>query len=143
MGPLTETSNLNAKNNFVLRSEKFIFNYKVDSEKTYKPYSSHIDYGDMMTDNFILQPKLIFYQTHKFQKPVNNLSENKAFIVFHTNICPLQANFDNLQSPIIKLDHQFSVEALSEAWTPQNRNSILSLKNSMGTNHTMVYRETY
>ena len=75
--------------NFVLGSEKYIFNYKVDSEKTEKPYSSPIDYSDMMTDSFILQPKFKFYQTHEFHKLFNNLSENKAFSIFHTNICSL------------------------------------------------------
>ena len=84
------------KTNFVLGSEKYIFNYKVDSEKTDKPYSSHIDYSDMMADSFILQCKFKFYQIYEFHKLVNNLSENKAFSVFHTNICSLQANFDNL-----------------------------------------------
>ena len=110
--------------NFVLGPEKYIFNCKVDSEKTDKPYSSHIDYSDMMTDSFILQPKFKFYQTHEFHKLVNNLSENKAFSVFHTNICSLQANFDNLQNLINNLDHQFSVVALYETWTPQNKNSL-------------------
>ena len=89
---------------FVLGSEKYIFEYKVDSEKTDKPYSSHIDYSDMMNDGFVLQPKFKFYQTHEFHKLVNNLSENKAFSVFHTNICSLQANFDNLQNLINNLD---------------------------------------
>ena len=110
--------------NFVLGSEKYIFNYKVDFEKTDKPYSSHIDYSDMMTDSFILQPKFKFYQTHEFHKLVNNLSENKVLSVFHTNICCLQANFDNLQNLINNLDQQFSVAGLSEIWTPQNKNSL-------------------
>ena len=99
---------------FVLGSQKCIFNYKIDSEKTDKLYCSHTDYGNMMTDSFILQPKFKFYQTHKFLKLVNNLSESKAFSVFHTNICFLQANFDNLQNLISNLDHQFSVVVLSE-----------------------------
>ena len=77
-----------------------------------------------MSDSFILQPKFKFYQTHEFHKLVNNLSENKVLSVFHTNICCLQANFDNLQNLINNLDHQFSVEGLSEIWTPQNKNSL-------------------
>ena len=48
----------------------------------------------------------------------------KPLSVFHTNICSLQANFDNLQNLINNLDHQFSVVALSETWTPQNKNSL-------------------
>ena len=36
----------------------------------------------------------------------------------------LQANFDKLQNLINNLDHQFSVVALPETWTPQNRNSL-------------------
>ena len=94
----TQTSHVNAKKktNFGLGSEKYIFNYKVDSMKTDKPYSSYIDYIDMITDSFILQPNFKFYQTHEFHKLANNLSESKAFSVFHTNICSLQANFNNL-----------------------------------------------
>ena len=94
--------------NFILGSEKCIFNYKVDSDKTDKPYCSNIDHSDMMTDDE-------FYQTHEFDKLVNNLLEKKAFSVFHTNICSLEANFDNLQNLINNLDHQFI--ALPETWT--------------------------
>ena len=36
----------------------------------------------MITDSFILQPKLKFYQTHEFHKRANNLLENKAFSIF-------------------------------------------------------------
>ena len=68
----------------------------------------------MITDSFILQPKFKFYQTHEFHKLFNNLLENKAFNVFHTNICSRQVNFDNLQSLISNLDRQYSVVALSE-----------------------------
>ena len=41
VGPLTQTSHINAKKttNFVLEFEQYISNYKVDSEKTDKPYS--------------------------------------------------------------------------------------------------------
>ena len=89
MSSLTQTSNNKQQTLYILGSEKHIFNYKVDSEKTDKSYSSHIDYIDMMTDSFILQPKFKFYQTHEFHKLFNNLSENKAFSIFHTNICSL------------------------------------------------------
>ena len=109
--------------NLVLGSEKYIFNYNVDFVKTDKPYS-HIDYIDMMTGSFILQPKFKFYQTHEFRRLVNNLLKNKAFRVFHTNICFFLANFVNLQNLIYDLDHQFSVVALSETWNPQNKSSL-------------------
>ena len=67
----------------MLGSEKYIFNNKVDSEKTDKPNSSHFDYSNIMTDSFILQPKFNFYQTNEFDKVVNNIAENKAFSVFY------------------------------------------------------------
>ena len=100
--------------NFVLGSENYIFNYKVDSEKT----DCEKTYSDMMTDSFILQPKFKFYQTYEFDKFVNTLSECKAFSVFHANICSLQANFESLLNLINNLDHQFSVVAMSETWIP-------------------------
>ena len=110
--------------NFVLESQKYILNYKGDSEETDRPYSSHIDCSDMKTDGFILQPKFKFYHTHAFHKLVNNLLESKAFSVFHTNISSLQANFDNLQNLIKTLEYQFSTVTLPETWIPQNKNSL-------------------
>ena len=53
-------------NKLCTRVRKYIFNYKVDSDKTDKPYSSHSDYSDMMSDSFILQPKFKFIRLMNF-----------------------------------------------------------------------------
>ena len=60
---------------------------------------------------------------------MNNLSENKAFNVFHTNIFSLQAKFGILQIVINNLDHQSSVVAMSETWTLQDNNSLFRPQN--------------
>ena len=56
-----------------------------------------------------------------FTNLLKTYRRTKPLVFFHTNICSLQANFDNLQNLIKNLDHQFSVVALSETWTPQNK----------------------
>ena len=108
--------------NFVLGSEKYIFDCKVDSEKTEKPYSSHIIVIWWLIVSFF-NASSNFIRLMNF-KLVSNLSENKAFSVFHTNICSLQANFGSLQNLIYNLDHQLSLVALSETWSPQIKNSL-------------------
>lgn len=63
---------------------------------------------------------------------MNNLSENKAFNVFHTNIFSLQAKFGILQIVINNLDHQSSIVAMSETCTLQDNNSLFRPQNFDG-----------
>ncbi len=58
-----------------------------------------------------------YFVTHDFHKLVNNIQhKEKLFSLFHTNICSLQATFDEFFRTLESLEHQFDVIALSETW---------------------------
>ena len=47
-----------------------------------------------------------------------NNAISSSFSLFHTNICSLQYNADNLQNLLTNLEFKFDVIALSETWNP-------------------------
>ena len=58
---------------------------------------SLIDENDTIMDDF-LAPSFKYYQNREFHKLVKKKkNEKNIFRVFHSNICSLQANFDNLK----------------------------------------------
>ena len=64
-----------------------------------------------------------------FHKMKTSLDKNKHVSLFHTNICSLQANFDNLELLLHDLDHNFDIIALTETWNPENKKHLFSPKN--------------
>ena len=71
-----------------------------------------------------------YYDIHDFHK-LNialNPSKQKCISLFHTNICLLQANIDNLEHLLYDLDFDFDIIALSETWNPENRKHRFSPK---------------
>ena len=44
---------------------------------------------------------------------------DNSFSVFHTNICSLQYNGDNLHNLLASLEFKFDIIALSETWNPE------------------------
>ena len=51
---------------------------------------------------------------------------NNNFSIFHTNICSLQGNFDNLENLLNDLNHGFDVISLTETWNPENKHHLFS-----------------
>ena len=67
-----------------------------------------------------------YYEVHDFHKLHSTaLNKNSShFSIFHTNICSLQSNFENLETLIHDLDINFDVITLSETWNPENKNHL-------------------
>ena len=59
-----------------------------------------------------------------FTNLLTTYRRTKPLVFFIQTFCAFQTNLDNLQNLINNLDHQFSVVALYETWTPQNKNSL-------------------
>ena len=106
-------------NKFCTRVRKVkLLNIRLIMKKPYdKPYSSHIQCSDKVTDKFTLLPKYQFYQTLEFHKLLNNLLKIKAFSVFQQTLTICKNLINNLC-------HQSSSVALSEWWIPQDKNSL-------------------
>ena len=59
-----------------------------------------------------------YYTTHEFHILTEKLNLNRKndFSIFHSSICSLQSNIDNMQILIDNLDFQFDVLAVTETW---------------------------
>lgn len=76
---------------------KYIFQFERNDPSTDRTFSALIDGNDAFLRKSLLQSNFKLYQNHTFHKLVNRLSETKFISLFHTNICSLPGNFDNLQ----------------------------------------------
>ena len=102
------------------------FNY---SEILYgKNHKEHDFFGpdpENQTDKvFDFHPDFNYYTIHDFHKLTKKLpkKQKKSFSVFHSNICSLMHNFENLDILLKDLgDHKFDIVALSETWNPENK----------------------
>ena len=56
-----------------------------------------------------LKPNFNHYKTHDFHALINKINIPKTFTIFHTNICSLPANMDNLGILLEDLEHKFIV----------------------------------
>ena len=72
------------------------------------------DYDDVF-ENF--KPDFDYYDINKFRK-IKNTWKN-TFGLFHTNICSLQANIENLEDLLSDLQFEFNIIALTETWNPE------------------------
>ena len=66
----------------------------------------------------MLNSNFKYYDNHEFPK----VKQKTNFIIFHTNICSLQANSDKLELLTNDLNYDFDVVALFETWTSENNN---------------------
>ena len=113
----------NTSSNFQLGSSKYIFQKNLDDLKKDNKFNIIDENGTIMDD--LIQPSFKYYQNHEFHKLCKKKKPKNIFGVFYSNICSLQANFDNLQNLINNLGHQFSVIAVSETWTPEGKKQNL------------------
>ena len=66
-----------------------------------------------------LKPDFKYYELHDFHTMKNKVKD--SFSVFHTNICSLQYNGDNLHNLLANLEFKFDIVAVSETWNPMNK----------------------
>ena len=70
-----------------------------------------------------------YYEVHDFHKEYGSLNtDNKQISLFHTNICSLKANIENLEILFQQLDHNFDIIALSETWNPENKKHLFTIR---------------
>ena len=100
---------------FTTEKDKNIFHYtpinNIEDKKT-----SLADTNNFL-ESFTIQPNFDYFQTHDFHKLVQKKQVQNSFSILHTNICSLYANAEGLEMLLYKLNHNFSVIALSETWT--------------------------
>ena len=65
------------------------------------------------------RPNFDFYDIDQFRKTKNMWNKKRSLGIFHTNICSLQSNINNLEDLLHDLDYTFDVIAVSETWNPE------------------------
>ena len=103
---------------------KFVFKYIINGGDHERSYGNIVDNNDAILDDFVLQPNFKYYGNHEFHKLSKQLHQTNDFSLFHTNICSLNANLENLETLISNLEFSFSVIALSETWTPKGKSEV-------------------
>ena len=129
--PFTDTDN----------DELFMINYNSSdkckcSVKTFKPLNGEMklllnlskESENIQTrktdqdfeDNTAIKPNLKYYEIHHFHKTTQQINY-KTLSVFHSNICSLYANTQNLEILLHDLDYKFDVISLTETWNPESK----------------------
>ena len=100
----------------------------------YKLILNHLDtehdYNEIYLEDFeenfyhyhSLKPNFKYYETHDFHLMKNKVKN--TFSLFHSNICSLQYNGDNLHNLLASLEFKFDVIALSETWNPEYKDNF-------------------
>ena len=120
----TFNSNLNCKcaNKKENVSSSGRFDILVDNTSHKDTWLSQEPETDQLYNEYInLKPNFNYYETHAFHALINKINIPKTFSIFHTNICSLPANMDNLEILFEDLEHEFDVISLSETWNPEGK----------------------
>ena len=62
-----------------------------------------------------------YYTIHEFHKLVTKSKKSNTLSLIHSNICSINANFENLETFLIDTEFKFDVITLSETWPPSNK----------------------
>jgi len=73
-----------------------------------------------------------YYEVQDLLKLSKTWIKNPTFSVFHTNICSLNSNVENMEHLLHDIGIMFDIITLSETWNPENKNSIFQLKHIHG-----------
>ena len=103
---------------------EFVFKYRINGNHHERSYVSIIKNNDAIINDFVLQANFKYYDHHIFHKLIKNLHQTNDFSLFHTNICSLNGNLENLQTLISNLEISFSVIAASETWSPKGKSNV-------------------
>ena len=103
---------------------EFVFKYRINDNDHERSYGNIIDTSDAILDDFVLQKNFKYYNNHEFHKLSKHLGQTNDFSLFHTNICSLIANLENLEALINNFESNFSFIAVSETWTPKGKSEV-------------------
>ena len=134
--------------NYVLHEDAFNSNYiysnkfkpEVSVDDKLKLLLSHSNYTNWNI-NFELDNTDIleetkqnfnYYTTEDFNKTKDTWNKETKFSLFHTNICSLNANIENMEDLLYDLGHRFDILAVTETWNQEKTNKSFSAKHIEG-----------
>ena len=83
-------------------------------------------------ESMTMRPNFDYYDIDQFRKTKKLWNKNNSLGIFHTNMCSLQANINNLEDLLHDLDYSFDVIALTETWNPEKSKDSFSPKKLEG-----------
>ena len=108
------------------------------SHSKHSPWYAYTHPNDTEHDYFTAEPgqthtapNFDYFDIDSF-KNQKTLWKEDSLGIFHTNICSLQANIDNLEDLLHDMDFPFDIIALSETWNPENNKNKFSPKRLEG-----------
>ena len=74
----------------------------------------------------------MYYDVEKFNKLQKSWQNHNKLGIFHTNICSLQANIEDMEDLLVDLGFSFDILALTETWNPEEGKDKFLAKNIDG-----------
>ena len=65
-----------------------------------------------------IKPNFKYYNMHDFHVLGKILLRQSKLSVFHTNMCSLNANAENMQDLLYDINFKFDILAVTETWNP-------------------------
>ena len=106
----------------------FVFKYRINGGDHERSYGNIINNNDAILDDFVFQLKFKYYDNQEFHKLSRHLRQTNDFSLYHTNICSVNANLENLETLISNLEFSLSVIAVFETWTPNGKSEVKARK---------------
>ena len=85
-----------------------------------------------INDSMTMKPKFDYYDIDEFKKVKTLWNNKKSLSIFHTNICSLQANIEQLEDLLHDMDYSFDIIALTETWNPSKSKESFAPKRIEG-----------
>ena len=79
-----------------------------------------------------IKPNFMYYDVEKFNKLQKSWQNHNKLGIFHTNICSLQANIEDMEDLLVDLGFSFDILALTETWNPEEGKDKFLAKNIDG-----------
>ena len=97
------------------------------------PHEEDYDFfADDLGESYTVKSNFDYYDVDCFRNRKSLWSKQKTIGLFHTNICSLQANIEQLEDLLHGMDYTFDIIALTETWNPAKSKKSFTLKRIEG-----------
>ena len=94
----------------------FVFKYTINDNDHERSYGNIIDNNDAILDDFVFEPNFKYNDNHEFHKLSKHIHQTNNSSLYHTRICSLNGNLENLEILISNFRFSFRViAAVSES----------------------------
>ena len=97
------------------------------------PHEEDYDFfADDLGESYVAKSNFDYYDVDCFRNRKSLWEKQKTIGLFHTNICSLQANIEQLEDLLHDMDYSFDIIALTETWNPSKSKESFAPKRIEG-----------